>query len=118
MLKKFRQLDIFLDRHVPCLLIFVLVLVLRIPGLAEPYWYGDEAIYLTIGQAMRHGERLYLQIVDHKTPIIYYLAMVGTQFWFRILMIISMLVAAGVFYWLTRKIFKSFWVALISTLFF
>lgn len=81
----FRKLDRKLDELVPLLLIVLVVFLLRLPSFAEPYWYGDEAIYLTIGNAMRHGERLYAEIIDHKTPIIYYLAMVPNQTWFRFL---------------------------------
>ena len=41
--------------HEAILMILAGVVFLRIPSLFEPYWYGDEGIYLTIGQAMRHG---------------------------------------------------------------
>jgi hypothetical protein len=85
-----------------CLLVFLL----RIPTFAEPYWYGDEAIYLTIGNALRHGERLYLDIVDHKTPIIYYLAMVPSQTSFRMLALGASVLNAVAFWYIARKCIK------------
>lgn len=47
--------------------------VFRIPNLFEPLWYGDEAIYLTIGQQILRGDLLYVDVFDHKPPGIYYL---------------------------------------------
>lgn len=114
----FKKIDIILDRHVPILLLLALLILLRLPNLVEPYWYGDEAIYLTIGTAMRQGERLYLQIIDHKTPIIYYLAMVPTQFWFRVLNISAMAISTVIFYFFCKKLFSRNWVSYFATLVF
>ena len=47
---------------------FLTFLILRLPSLFEPYWYADEGIYLTIGNALRRGEILYSQIHDNKPP--------------------------------------------------
>ncbi len=118
MLKFLRKIDLFLDRHVPILLSLALLLFLRLPNLVEPYWYGDEAIYLTIGDAMRHGEKLYSQIIDHKTPVIYYLAMVPNQFWFRVELLIAMFLSTLAFHRLSQKIFGTKWVAFIATILF
>ena len=41
--------------HEAILIILGVVVFLRVPSLFEPYWYGDEGIYLTIGRAMRSG---------------------------------------------------------------
>jgi hypothetical protein len=84
------KLVAFLLRHEGFVLLICFLVLLRIPNLFEPYWYGDEGIYLTIGTAMRQGLRLYAEIIDHKTPLIYYLAMTPTQFWFRMLLIVWM----------------------------
>ncbi len=92
------------NRHEVIFALWLLVIVLRIPSLAEPYWYGDEAIYLTIGNALRHGQAMYAQIVDHKTPFIYYFAMVPNQFWFRILMMSWMVATTGFFYGIAKKL--------------
>lgn len=85
------------------ILVLSLHTLLRIPNFFEPYWYGDEGIYLTIGTAMRHGARLYADIVDHKTPLIYYLAMAPTQFWFRMLLWIWMSVTIVCVYFFLKK---------------
>lgn len=75
------------DQHEGLLILLCIHLLLRIPNLFEPYWYGDEAIYLTIGEALRQGEILYKEIIDHKTPLIYFFAMLApTQIWFRIIL--------------------------------
>lgn len=99
-------------------LMLLLVVVLRIPNFLEPYWYGDEGIYLTIGNALNNGARLYTDIVDHKTPIIYYLARVGSQFNFRLLLLLWMLGTTSAFYAIAHRFFKNKWSANLATLFF
>lgn len=72
--------------HLPNWLIILLIVVflLRIPSLLEPYWYGDEAIYLTVGQQLSNGALLYRDIYDNKPPLIYILtAIAGNIFWFK-----------------------------------
>lgn len=88
------------------ILLLCLVVVLRLPNFFEPYWYGDEAIYLTVGQSLNYGQQLYSQIIDHKTPIIYYLARVPGQFEFRLLLLGWMAVTTLAFYQVTKKLFK------------
>lgn len=92
-------------------LIILLVVAVRIPSLAEPYWYGDEGIYLTIGTALNNGAILYKDIVDHKTPLIYYFARVGSQLNFRVLLTIWMVATSLAFfasiYRLTKRILLS-----------
>lgn len=113
-----QRLHHWANRHEALLLLLLLVILLRLPSLAEPYWYGDEAIYLTIGNALRHGQRLYAQIVDHKTPLIYYFAMVPNQLWFRMVMFGWMLATTVFFYRIARKLLKNPTWAWISTLLF
>jgi hypothetical protein len=50
-----------------------LTALLRIPSLFEPLWYGDEAVYLTVGQQLLRGDLLYVDIFDNKPPALYYL---------------------------------------------
>lgn len=72
--------------HVPDWLVVVLaiVLVLRIPSFFEPFSYGDEMIYLTLGEGMRQGLTLYKDIYDNKPPLLYLLAaLAGNVFWFK-----------------------------------
>ncbi len=115
MSKIFKKIDQFLDRHTILWLALLLLTVLRIPNFFDPYWYGDEAIYLTVGQSIRSGKKLYTEIVDHKTPIIYYLAAVPNQFWFRILLLTWMIATTAAFYAFSRKLFKNKTLSALST---
>ncbi len=103
-----------LRRHFGLIVILLALILLRVPNFFEPYWYGDEAIYLTIGNALNHGEKLYAQIVDHKTPIIYYLARVPDQMSFRWLLLGWMVVTTSLFYLLALKIFQKTWLATLT----
>jgi len=82
-------------------LIFILVgvFILRVPSLLEPYWYGDEGIYLTIGQAINRGSYLYSQIHDNKPPLLYWVASVadGNLFWFKMITLVTNLITVGIF---------------------
>ena len=98
-------------------LLFI-VLLLRLPNFFEPYWYGDEGIYLTIGNGIRAGQHLYVDIVDHKTPLIYYFASVGGQLNFRILLVTWMLITTIAFYRFSERIFKNKYSTYIASLFF
>ncbi len=98
MRKYFFKLDLFFEKHRTLLFFFTLIVILRLPNFFEPYWYGDEAIYLTIGNALRFGERLYADIIDHKTPLIYLLAMTPSQFSFRALLLGWMILTTACFW--------------------
>ncbi len=113
-----KKIDKALYQELPLLILLLLVIGLRLPNLFEPYWYGDEGIYLTIGAALRHGARLYVDIVDHKTPLIYYLAMVPSQFWFRVLNLGWMLVTTVAFYHIALRLLCRVWPAAVAGLIF
>jgi hypothetical protein len=102
------------------LVFFLLFLtVMRIPSLLEPYWYGDEAIYLTTGQALVHGKALYGEIVDHKTPIIYWLAALAySQTAFKFLLLAFSLVSTVLFYGLATSLIRFKWQARFSVVLF
>ena len=106
MIKIYRRLDRWLDRHIAILLFLFLMLILRLPNLFEPYWYGDEGMYLTIGNALRDGKILYLDIIDHKTPLIYYFAILPGQTYFRLAMIAWMGLATINFFHLAKTFFR------------
>lgn len=94
--------------------------LLRLPSLFEPYWYGDEGIYQTIGLGLRNGRILYKEIWDNKPPLLYFLyaAFNSDQFTIRLVSLISGLVAVFAFYFLAKKLFSSFYpTALFSFLF-
>src|SRR5665647_1501132 len=81
------------------LFLAVIFLFLRLPSLFEPYWYGDEGIYLVLGQGIRKGLTLYTQIHDNKPPTLYYLAAIGqTVFGFRLLLMVFMALTVFLFY--------------------
>ncbi|NCN06545.1 MAG: hypothetical protein GW946_01725 [Candidatus Pacebacteria bacterium] len=100
-------------------LLLLLLTLLRVPNFSEPYWYGDEGIYLTIGNALREGGTLYTTIVDHKTPLIYYLAMiVDNQLQFRVLLYGMMLLSTAAFFSLCQTLFSRLKPAAFATLLF
>lgn len=115
MLKLLHRFDLWLDTHKSLLLLLLLVIVLRLPTFSEPYWYGDEGIYLTIGNALRDGQRLYSDIIDHKTPLIYYLAMTPSQSLFRLLLVGWMLVSTTAFFQLAKQLTAKNWLAIFGT---
>lgn len=91
---------------------------LRLPSLFEPYWYGDEGIYLTLGQGIRRGLLLFQQIHDNKPPTLYYLAAFSrTVFGFRFLLFLLMIPTIYFFNRLAKK-FLSVRQAKFSTLVF
>lgn len=97
-----------LIRRTPRPLFFLLMLsvILRIPSLMEPYWYGDEAIYLTIGEAIRKGVILYKEIFDHKPPAIYLIAAIsGSLFWFKFILLVWHSATVVVFWKLLKHFF-------------
>jgi len=94
MIKKYRYI----------LLIAFTFLILRLPSLFEPNWYGDEGIYLVLGQAVRKGLILYSQIHDNKPPTLYFLAALSqTVFGFRLLLSLWMIPTIYSFYLLAKK---------------
>ena len=98
------------------ILILLSVAVLHLPSLFEPYWYGDEGIYLTLGMAVRKGLVLYRDIHDNKPPLLYWTAaLAGSQFWLKFILMVWHLATIAVFYRLA-KIWsgKDNWVPVIA----
>ncbi len=76
--------------HIPTWLFVVLlfVIIFRIPNFFEPYSYGDETIYLTLGQGVRQGLTLYKNLHDNKPPLLYLTAaLAGNLFWFKAILL-------------------------------
>jgi len=70
------------------------------------YSYGDETIYLTLGEGVRQGLTLYKDIHDNKPPLIYILAAItGNLFWFKALLLIINLASIFAFFKLTERLF-------------
>lgn len=96
----------WLLQHEYLIWILCVCALLRLPSLIEPYWYGDEGIYLTLGHAIRQGLHLYRDIHDNKPPLIYLMAAVtGSVFWFRFFLLIWNSIAIVVFERLARHLF-------------
>ena len=90
-------------------ILFVLVFILlRLPSLVEPYWYGDEGIYQVIGKALNSGRVLYQGIWDNKPPLLYYIYAVfnGDQFLVRSFSLIVGVFSVISFYFLGKVFFK------------
>lgn len=94
----------------------ILVIFLRIPSLFYPYSYGDEGIYLTLGQAVRQGLTLYRHIHDNKPPLLYLLAAIsGSLFWFRAILMVWSLGTIIIFWRLGRCLFGEQLLPIISS---
>jgi len=105
-LKAFKKLESFC--HIPYWLFFVLigVIILRLPNFFEPYSYGDETIYLTLGNGIRHGLTLYKDLHDNKPPLLYITAAVaGNLFWFKAMLLIANLIGITLFYKFSKLLF-------------
>lgn len=98
----------------------VLFFFLRLPSLIEPYWYGDEGIYETIGLALTKGRLLYAQIWDNKPPLLYvtYALFHGNQEAVRTASLLVGLGAVIAFFFLARRFFANQKAIIASTLFF
>ncbi len=87
------------------ILLFLLVIVLRLPSLFAPHYYGDEEIYFVMGRAWRMGAGMYSAAFDHKPPMIYIIAGITESiFWFRAVLLAWMLVHTYIFWKLSQKI--------------
>jgi len=101
----------FLNKiHTPPWVVGVLggVFLLRIPSFFEPFSYGDEMIYLSLGEAVRRGLTLYKDIHDNKPPLLYFLAAIaGNVFWFRVILAFWMMATVVIFWKLTQALFPA-----------
>lgn len=83
-----------------------LVLILRIPSFFEPYSYGDEMIYLVLGEGIRQSLTLYRDIHDNKPPLLYILAAIaGSLFWFKVILMFWNMVTVVLFSKLAKILF-------------
>jgi len=99
--------------------ILFLIVILRIPSLFEPFHYGDEMIYITLGNAVRKGITLYGQIHDNKPPLLYLTAgLAGSVFWFRTILMFWSLISTVLFYKLSVKLFSNVGIQKVAVLVF
>lgn len=107
MLKKIH--DLLEKLNIPNWLVILLFicLLLRIPSFFEPYSYGDEMIYLTLGQGLRQGVPLYSGLHDNKPPVLYLIAaLAGSLVWFKVFLAIASLVSIVFFAKILKTLFK------------
>ncbi len=99
--------------------IVLAITILKIPSLFEPYWYGDEGVYLTLGLAIRKGLVLYSQIHDNKPPLLYiFSALAGNLMWLRVMLMVWSAANIYTIGKLAQNIFKKKWLAyLVATVF-
>lgn len=84
----------------------VIAFILRVPSFFEPYSYGDEMIYLTLGQGIRQGAKLYSELHDNKPPLLYLVAAVaGNLFWFKVILAVWNLLTIVAFWKLLTFLF-------------
>lgn len=95
-------------------------ILLRLPSIIEPYWYGDEGVYEIIGLAMNHGRILYQGIWDNKPPLLYiiYALANGDQSIVKIYSIIVGLFTVAAFFSLAQNLFKNLRISITSSLLF
>lgn len=101
-------------------LVLGLTFFLRLPSLFEPFTYGDEGIYLTLGQALRKGLVFYRDIHDNKPPFLYLLAALANSFsYYRLILFIWSFATIFMFFKLASLLFPKRKLAVIApTIFF
>lgn len=100
--------------------IIILVFILRIPSFFEPYSYGDEMIYLTLGQGIRQGVPLYSGLHDNKPPLLYLTAAIaGNLFWFKAILTFWHAATVLLFWKFSAKLFpKNYKLPIVATVIF
>lgn len=97
-------------QHFIFVLILLLIFLMRLPSLYEPFWYGDEGIFAAVARNLNLGGVLYQTAWDNKPPMIYltYAAIFHTlgvsMFWLRLVAAISVLATAAAIYEIALKI--------------
>lgn len=85
---------------------FAFLFLLRVPSFFEPYYYGDEMIYLTLGEGIRQNIPLYLGLHDNKPPLLYLTAAIaGNLFFFKVILAFWSLITVYIFWKLVNFIF-------------
>ncbi len=102
------------------LIISLFFFFLRFPSLFEPYWYGDEGIYQTLGLGIDNGRLLYRDIFDNKPPFLYvlYAFFSSDQFLLRLASLVFGVLSLTLFFKLCKKILENEKVSYLATFFF
>lgn len=93
------------NKHEWIIFLVILVMILRLPSLVMPHYYGDEEIYFVMGRAWSTGVPLYQAMFDHKPPLIYIMAGIApTMFAFRGLLA-GLMIIHTILFWNLAKLF-------------
>lgn len=86
-----------------------LFFLLRFPSLFEPYWYGDEGIYQTIGIVLNQGGLLYRDVWDNKPPLLYFFySLFGSdQFSLRLFSAVFGFLGVSSFFLLAKRLLRN-----------
>lgn len=102
----FRKIHRWCNRYEGLIVFVGLVILLRLPSLFTPHYYGDEEIYFVMGRAWKSGVPLYEAVFDHKPPLLYILAGIASSvFWFRLMLLSAMVLHTVLFF----RLAKLFW---------
>lgn len=105
MINWLKSLHGWCNKHEWVIFLVILVIVLRLPSLVMPHYYGDEEIYFVMGRAWRTGVPLYKAMFDHKPPLIYIMAGIApTMFAFRGLLA-GLMVLHTILFWNLTQVF-------------
>jgi len=105
-MKLYNKLISIIDTPLWLEIFFAVLLILRIPSFFEPYYYGDEMIYLALGEGVRQGIPLYLSLHDNKPPLLYLTAAIaGNLFIFKVILAFWNLITVYGFWKLVKHLF-------------
>lgn len=95
-------------------------ILLRLPSLFEPNWYGDEGVYQVIGMATRAGRTIYLGSWDNKPPLLFFVYSLvnGDQFSARLLSLLFGLLSVVAFYFVSKQLITKSLGVIVSTIVF
>ncbi len=90
------------------LLLTVFVGYIMPVSMLKYYPYGDATIFNYFGYAMNKGEKLYIDIFDHKGPIIFFINYIGYNFYGGLGIKIIYLITIFLFFIFSYKVIKIF----------
>lgn len=107
--------------------LFLFVAITRAPALLSPKALDDEQVYAVVATEMLHGGRPYLDAVERKPPLLFFLyeqilRVSGTGNWFglHLVMVLWTLATMVVLYFIASRLFDratGYWAAMLYALF-
>ncbi len=115
-----KRKKIKLNLKVIIFIIIIFNIFARIPALFEPIWYGDECIYLTLGQGLNKGLNFYKDIHDNKPPLLYLIAGLAQArlFWLRLITLAWNTFNIFLIFKIAKKLLAKDWLVILTTLIF